>query len=103
MAFLLSTLGVLLRDTKDLVGLYLLVGLYMAPIFYHLEWAPKWLRSVIYLNPATWFINCFRDVLYYGFIPDWTSWIIASGISILCLLTGCLFFNRFKSQFGNFL
>ena len=39
----------------------------------------------------------------------WICWLssddifTASGISLLCLLMGCLFFNRFKSQFGNFL
>ncbi len=103
LAYFLSSLGVLLRDTKDLVGVYLFVGLYMAPVFYYMDWVPAVLRKVIYLNPATWFIKCFQDAFFYGFSSGWQPWLIASGLSVLCLLVGCCFFVRFKHQFGNFI
>lgn len=103
LAYLLSSFGVLLRDTKDIVGIYIFVGLYMAPVFYYLDWVPTILRTVIYLNPATWFIKCFQDAFFYEFSCGLYPWLIASGLSMFCLLAGCCFFIRFKHQFGNFI
>lgn len=101
-AFLLSALGVFLRDIKDLVQLYLLIGLYLAPIFYFMTWVPKVARPLIYINPLTVFVECFHQAGYYGGITDVRIWLIAAGLSIVSLLLGVTIFHRLKPQFGSF-
>ena len=73
-AFFISSIGVFLRDIKDIIAMYTLVGLYLAPIFYFIEWVPKKL-----------------------------SFLIASTLALLTFILGCVCFNKSKHIFGNFL
>lgn len=102
-AFFISSIGVFLRDIKDIIAMYTLVGLYLAPIFYFIEWVPKKLSFLIYINPTTYIINCFHDVFYYGFSLGYLNWIIASTLALLTFILGCVCFNKSKHIFGNFL
>jgi lipopolysaccharide transport system permease protein len=102
-AFALSAAGVFLRDIKDFIQLFVMVGLYAAPIFYYMDWLPEAARPFIYLNPFTTFIECFHDAAYYGGIRDYGLWAGGLGWSIASLLTGVVLFHRSKHQFGSFI
>lgn len=102
-AFILSSLGVFLTDLKDVVQLYLLLGLYLAPVFYFMSWVPAKLRPILYLNPMTLYVECFHDAAYFGGVTDLRLWLAAAGVSALAFLLGTLIFNRLKPQFGSFL
>lgn len=102
-AFLLSALGVFLADLRDIVQLYLLIGLYLAPVFYFMSWVPEKLRPILYLNPMTLYVECFHDAAYFGGIRDGGLWLAAAGVSALVFMAGALIFNRLKPQFGSFL
>lgn len=102
-AFILSAIGVFLADVRDMVQLFLLVGLYLAPVFYLMSWVPPHYRPILYLNPMTLFVECFHDAAYFGGIRDIYVWLAAAAESAATFFFGALVFNRLKPQFGSFL
>jgi lipopolysaccharide transport system permease protein len=103
MALLLSAIGVFFRDLKDIVQLVILVGMYLAPIFYPLKLVPAGVRPLLYLNPMTIFVECFHDAAYFGSIQKLWVWLLACCLSVGMLLLGSFTFKRLKPQFGTFL
>lgn len=102
-AFALSAVGVFLRDVRELVQMYTLVGMYVAPIVYFMDWVPERLRFVVYMNPITVFIETFHDAAYYGGIRSWLIWLIALGLGCLATWFGAMVFARLKPYFGSYL
>lgn len=99
----LSAVGVFLRDVRELVQMYTLVGMYVAPIVYFMDWVPERLRFVVYMNPITVFIETFHDAAYYGGIRSWLIWLIALGLGCLATWFGAMVFARLKPYFGSYL
>jgi len=102
-AFTLSAIGVFLRDIREMVQMYSLIGVYIAPIFYFMDWVPGALRPVLYANPVTLFIETFHDAAYYGGIRNWLVWVVASAVGLLSIWIGATIFARLKPHFGSYL
>ena len=101
-AFALAAVGVFLKDLKDMVQMYALVGLYVAPVFYFIDWVPQSLRFIVYLNPITVFIECFHDAGYYGAVRP-LIWLAATALGLISALVGAALFARLKPYFGSYL
>jgi lipopolysaccharide transport system permease protein len=99
----LAALGVYLRDLKDVIQLYTLVGLYLAPIFYTAEAIPGELRLLIYLNPITPFVMCFHEAAYYQMAGGPGPWLVSGAFAAGTLFIGAWLFDRLKPYFGTFL
>lgn len=102
-AFTLSAIGVFLRDIKEVVQMYSLIGVYIAPIFYFMDWVPAKLRPLLYLNPVTLFIETFHDGAYYGGVSSWLVWALATIVGLFCVVIGATLFARLKPHFGSYL
>ncbi len=102
-AFLLSSIGVFLRDIKELVQMYALIGLYIAPIFYFMDWVPAKFRPFIYLNPVTVFIETFHDAAYYGGVRSWMVLAATAAIGLFTAWLGASVFAKLKPHFGSYL
>jgi lipopolysaccharide transport system permease protein len=102
-SYALAAIGVYLRDTKDFVQIFLVVGVYLVPAFYLPSFVPLQFRVILYLNPFSYMIWCFQDVLYFGrFAHPW-AWpaFAAGGVGMLVL--GFAVFTRLRTMFGNVL
>lgn len=102
-AFLLAAIGVFLRDIREVVQLYALVGIYIAPIFYFIDWVPEQIRLLIYLNPVTVFIELFHDAAYFGGIRSWIVLCSAMLVGIVTAWFGAMVFAKLKPHFGSYL
>lgn len=102
-AFALSAVGVFLRDIREVVQMYTLIGMYIAPVFYFMNWVPERLRMFIYLNPVTVYIESFHDTAYYGSIRNWLIWLVALCMGITATWVGAMIFARLKPHFGSHL
>lgn len=102
-SFAFSAINVMLRDLKDLVQVYALIGIYTMPIFYLPEWVPAAVRPVIYANPFTYLILCYQDALFYGRIAHPWAWVIFLAGSLLVFATGYRVFRRLRPWVGNML
>lgn len=83
LVWLLSSLGVFLRDLKHAIGIITVMMMFLAPIFYAKEMIPEPYRPLLYLNPLTVIVEASRDVLIWGHAPDWSVlgiYTVAAGI-----------------------
>jgi lipopolysaccharide transport system permease protein len=102
-AFALSAVGVFLRDIREIVQMYSMIGVYIAPIFYFMDWVPGPVKPLLYANPVTVFIETFHDTAYYGGIRSWFVWITATVVGLVFCWAGAAIFAKLKPHFGSYL
>lgn len=100
-AYLLSAFGVFLRDTRDVVGVLISIGLFLHPIFYPPGAAPHALEIFFNISPISHLLWCFRDAIFEGSITRPWSWIIAPILSFIFFTAGWRFFRMLRPSFGN--
>jgi lipopolysaccharide transport system permease protein len=67
--FFLATLHVSLRDTQYLVGISLLLGFYLTPVFYDPASIPARYQMLFQLNPMLHIIGAYRSLLLLHQLP----------------------------------
>lgn len=102
-AFFMSAVGVFLRDMKDVVQLFAVAGMYLMPIFYLPNWVPALFKPILYLNPFSYVVWCYQDVLYFGRIEHPWAWGGFVAFSFFGMVLGYKLFRRMKPMFGNML
>ncbi|MFC0153355.1 ABC transporter permease [Xanthomonas dyei] len=103
LVYLVSALGVFLRDLNQLMGLVTLVIMYMSPILFPMETVPAEFRDYLFLNPVTVPVNELRHVILAGNNPDWVAIGVYFLISLVTLLLGYGFFLRCQRGFADVL
>ena len=99
-AFVLSAITVYVRDLEHLVSLALLVLFYATPIVYTMDLLPSNISWILNINPMTHIITAFRDILYYQQLPNLTSLLILTIISIIGVCLGYRIFKRLERNFA---
>lgn len=102
-AFLLAPLGAYFRDLKDIVQILATAGIYLLPIFYLPAWVPPLFRPVLYINPFSYLIWCYQDILYYGRFEHPWAWVVTIVLSLLSFSFGFRLFRKLKLTLGNLL
>lgn len=102
-SYIFSAIGVYFRDLKDLVQVFSTVSLYMMPILYLPAQVPGKLRPILYLNPFTYLVWCYQDVLYFGRIEHGWAWLVNTTLSLGIFYIGYRVFRKLKTMFGNVL
>ncbi|MCU0956457.1 MAG: ABC transporter permease [Hydrogenophaga sp.] len=93
LCWLLSALGVFVRDIGQLVQPALTALLFLSPIFYPLSSVPPALQGLFRLNPITYTVEAIRNALLHGTAPDWTTF---AAFSALCAAVAWLGFAVFQ-------
>jgi lipopolysaccharide transport system permease protein len=104
--YILSSVGVYLRDLKEIVQVFLSAGLFLAPILYlptRLDrvWSP--FAAILYLNPFSHLVWCYQDVFYFGRFAHPASWGITIALSTGLFYVGYHIFRKLKHMFGDIL
>lgn len=92
-SWMLSSLGVFLRDVSQFIGLLITVLMFVSPIFYPASSLPETYRHFLYMNPLTPVIELTRDVLYWGKTPDFR---LLGGYLLVALVFASLGFAWFQ-------
>lgn len=99
LGWLAASLQVFLRDTAQVLTVFLVFWFWFTPIFYSLEQVPDRYRTFLTLNPLSLVVHGYRDCLLEGRVPDWSEagllWIIA----ITAFATGGIVFRTTKREF----
>ena len=102
-SWILSALGVYLRDIQHMIGTMNILLMFLSPVFYTIDMLPVQLQSLVMLNPIAFPIEQSRAVLIYGNLPDFTVLFIYSGASLCIALSGYQFFQKIRSGFADVL
>lgn len=102
-AFWLSAISVFFRDIKEIVQLFCMVAIFTMPVVFLPGWVPKVLQPIIWLNPFTYMILVYRDVLYFGRFEHPYAWVVFIFLSLLSLSSGYRLFRKTKPLFANLL
>ncbi|MDP2112061.1 MAG: ABC transporter permease [Thiobacillus sp.] len=69
--WILSSLGVFVRDIGQLIGVFTTALLFLSPVFFPVSALPESFQPWLHLNPLTFIIEQTREVLIWGHLPDW--------------------------------
>lgn len=98
---LLASLGVFVRDVRQVTGTISMMLLFLSPVFYPASALPAEFRIILDLNPLTYVIESARAVLIWGEMLDWGSWVRQTVISTVVLLLGYGWFVKSRSGFAD--
>ncbi len=97
LAMVVSAACVFIRDVREFVPLFSIVGLFLLPIAYPLQSAPPFLAAILYANPFTYTILVFQDILYSGTIAQPLWWVLFFAFNGLAFIAGCRIFRWAKN------
>lgn len=89
----ISMVNAYFRDMEYIIGVVINLLFWMSPIIYPLDMVPEAYRIYLVLNPLTYLITAWRDILMSN-VMDWTSIGISFGSSLVFLLLGILVFQK---------
>lgn len=99
--WIFSALGVILRDTGQVVGIVSHTLLFVTPIFYSINNMPGSLRSVLALNPLTYLVEWNRGLLLVGVLPGVLGVTIYIVFSCTFAYGALCFFRRLRPLFAD--
>jgi lipopolysaccharide transport system permease protein len=102
-AWVLSSLGVYVRDIAQTTGIFTTMLLFLSPVFYPVAALPENYQLWLRLNPLTFIIEEARNVLIFGIAPDWVGWGMASAASALIAAAGFWWFQKSRKGFADVL
>ena len=102
-ALIFASLQVFVRDLVQMLGQLLTLMMFAAPIFYDRTNLPERFRSILDLNPFTFYVESLRSILLdYGDFP-WRMFGVAMLTALLTLAFGHWLFRRLDPHFEDFL
>jgi lipopolysaccharide transport system permease protein len=102
-SWMLASLGTYIRDIGQSVGALVTIFLFLSPIFYPASVLPKEFRFYLFLNPLTFIIEQFRDILIFGNNPAWERLGIYSLFSLAVAVLGFSWFQKTRKGFADVL
>jgi lipopolysaccharide transport system permease protein len=103
LAWMLSSLGVFLRDVGQTIGIITTVLMFLSPVFYPVTAVPERFRPFIMANPLTFIIEQAREVLIWGRLPDWEGLGIYTFAATAVAWLGYAWFQKTRKGFADVL
>jgi lipopolysaccharide transport system permease protein len=101
LSFALAAITPFFRDLRELVIVFTSVVMYLMPTVYLPDWMPPILRPVIYLNPFSYVVWVYQDVLFFGAFRHPYAWLVMLVFALLALGLGYRTFEKLKPYYGN--
>ncbi|HEX5838381.1 MAG TPA: ABC transporter permease [Anaerolineales bacterium] len=98
---ILSTLGVRFPDVLEMYRILIQAWMYLTPIMYPSDILPDAYRSLLlYFNPMYYLILMFRVPIYDGVLPSLPLSLIGTGIALVTLVIGWIYFSHQADKFA---
>lgn len=95
----MSAVTVYIRDLEYILGILTMAWQFLTPILYAIDQVPKEVRWIFWINPMTYVITAYRDILYYGKTPRLETLASAAATGIVMLFAGWFLFHRLQRRF----
>lgn len=104
LTLILSSIDAYFRDIQYLTSVLLTILFWVSPIIYsRSDFSNTFISTILALNPFSYFLESFRDIFYYGVIPEVTSFLICVCLAVFTLIAGFLVFYRLEERFAEVL
>lgn len=101
LSWLISSLGVYIRDIGQSIGVIVTILIFLSPVFYPLAALPDWMQSIVLLNPLTYIIEQSRAVIVWGQLPDFLGLTIYSVNSVWITCVCYIWFQKTRGGFAD--
>ncbi|MRD47223.1 ABC transporter permease [Caenimonas koreensis DSM 17982] len=101
LAWLLSGLGVFIRDIAHAVGPAVSMLLFLSPVLYPSRALPGFLQGLLWLNPLTVPIENLRHLAIEGVAPDWQALAIYTLVGLAFAWLSYRLFERLRPAFAD--
>ena len=101
--WLVSSLGVFVRDLAQVISVFTSALLFLSPVFYPASRVPASLQPFLRLNPFSTILESSRQALFEGRLPDWGALAAVTGVAWLVAWGGYAWFMRTKGSFADVL
>jgi lipopolysaccharide transport system permease protein len=102
-SWLLSALGVYIRDVSQMVSILTTVLMFLSPIFYPVSAIPEGFRPFLLFNPLTLVLEQVRGILIWKNLPDWWYWSLYLFGSLIVAWLGFAWFQKTRNGFADVL
>ena len=97
---ILASLYVFFRDIKHIYGVVLTLWTYLTPLFYTADSLKKpAIIKLIELNPMTQYVTMFRDIIQWGTVPGWGTYLYAYAFGLGMWGIGYLIYRLLRKKF----
>lgn len=101
LAWLLSALGIFVRDIRQAMTVIAPATMFLSPIFFPLSSVPEPYRLLLYINPLTFVVEAVRAALFLGAWPDWVGLAAYTGAAWLLAWAGHAWFMAARRGFAD--
>ena len=99
-ALITSALNVYFRDLEHILGILMMAWFFSTPILYPVEMLPQIYLKYFMLNPVAPIVLAFRDILFYGNIPNLVVLLYSTITAILIVIFGYSLFQMLQKNFA---
>ena len=100
LVFIFSALTVYFRDLEHILGIFTMAWMYITPILYTIDMIPEKFRFIADANPMTGIVVAYRDILYYGKFPDFSTLWFTIIFSVITTVVGYFIFQKLQKKFA---
>jgi lipopolysaccharide transport system permease protein len=100
LAYLVATIHVTFRDTQYLLGIVLMLGFYLTPVFYEASVIPARSQLLYHLNPMVDLLGAYRAILIEGEFPNAFPLLVISAFAVGLLWLTYTIFMRASYKFA---
>ncbi len=99
-SYILSSITVFFRDLQHIVGVIMQLLFYATPVVYSIDTIPANYQWILKLNPMTYIIEGYRNIVYYQTMPDMKKIGIVLVLGIVLTIIGYFIFNKLQKKFA---
>jgi lipopolysaccharide transport system permease protein len=103
LCWFLASLGVFLRDIRQVIGILTTMLLFVSPVLYPITSIPEKYRWIMRLNPLSSILEMSKEILFWGRQPDWLALAFLTLFGWVLAWLGYAWFSRTKKAFADVL
>jgi lipopolysaccharide transport system permease protein len=103
LGWMFASLQVYLRDTAQVLSVFMTFWFWMTPIFITEDQVPEAIRFIVKINPLAYVVRAYRDRLLSYEAPSAADFAILAAYAVTAFVMGGLFFRHLKRGFADVL
>jgi lipopolysaccharide transport system permease protein len=103
LGWIFASLQVYLRDTAQMLSVFMTFWFWMTPIFITEDQIPERIRFIARINPLAYVVRAYRDRLLSYQVPSLSDFAILAAYAVTAFVLGGLVFRHLKRGFADVL